>query len=63
MQSSQNTMVSRPRDSAKHSQALWPWIVMPVVVLVVFYILHFEVRPQGRTPELTPSTLGSGGSE
>lgn len=43
MKTSQNRVM--PRETAQHPQAaLWPWIVMPLVVLIVFYILHYVVR-------------------
>jgi hypothetical protein len=40
-------MISGPPPT-QSSQALWPWIVMPAVVLIVFCILHYDIRPLGR---------------
>jgi hypothetical protein len=51
-------MIPSSREPAQHSQALWPWIVMPAVVLIVFCILHFDVRRLG-SPADTPATVHS----
>jgi len=42
-----SSSLQAPRE---HPQAIWPWIVMPLVVLIVFCILHYDVRPLGHGP-------------
>lgn len=49
-------MLSTSRGSSQPAQALWPWILTPVIVLVVFYILHYEVLAR-HAPAPTASTL------
>jgi hypothetical protein len=34
-------------SEVERPQAIWPWIVMPLVVLVVFCILHYDLRGPG----------------
>jgi hypothetical protein len=46
IRSSDTAMLSSTPEASPQRQALWPWIVMPLIVLVVFYILHYDVRPQ-----------------
>lgn len=56
------------RDTSEpRQQAIWPWVLMPVVVLLVAYILnHFKdvaqnaAQAQGRSP---PTVTTSGTSE
>jgi hypothetical protein len=28
------------QDTPERRQAVWPWVLMPIVVLIVFYALH-----------------------
>jgi hypothetical protein len=37
---SSDTLVSAPPAANERRQAIWPFLVMPLVVLLVFYILH-----------------------
>jgi hypothetical protein len=56
-------MTSASSQSLPHQPtAVWPWIVMPAVVLIVFCILHYDVRPMGnvKVTDATPSSLSSG---
>jgi hypothetical protein len=32
--------MSTSHDSNERRQAIWPWILMPIVVLLVAYMLH-----------------------
>lgn len=32
------------------SQPIWPYLAMPAAVLIVFCILHFDVRSLGKRP-------------
>jgi hypothetical protein len=33
-------MMSTSHDTNERRQAIWPWLLMPVVVLIVFYTLQ-----------------------
>jgi hypothetical protein len=33
-------MISTMHDTTERRQAIWPWILMPLVVLLVFYTLQ-----------------------
>jgi len=33
-------MMSTSRDTNERRQAIWPWVLMPLVVLLVAYTLH-----------------------
>jgi hypothetical protein len=55
--------MSTSHDSNERRQAIWPWILMPIVVLLVAYMLHgFEdsaktsaAQTQSRSPASAPS--------
>jgi H+/Cl- antiporter ClcA len=48
IKTSQTAFSSGSRRAARENPtAIWPWIVMPLVVLLVFCILHYDVRPLG----------------
>jgi hypothetical protein len=47
-----------PQEPPHTAQPLWPWIVMPAIVLIVFCILHFDVRPRWSLAS-TPTTMHS----
>lgn len=53
------TSQSRPNPP---TTAVWPWVVMPAVVLAVFYILHYDVRDIGKSPVTGASGASSGSS-
>jgi H+/Cl- antiporter ClcA len=56
-------MMSGSSQSHPHQPpAVWPWIVMPAVVLIVFCVLHYDVRPMANphAAAATPSALASG---
>jgi hypothetical protein len=49
-----------PQDTNERRQAIWPWLLMPLVVLLVAYTLHnfqAEARSdaQGRTHAEAPA--------
>jgi hypothetical protein len=45
IKTSHEKLISSSREPAQqHPQALWPWIVMPAIVLIVYCILHFDVQ-------------------
>ena len=37
---SPETTMSTTRDTNERRQAIWPWLLMPLVVLLVFYTLQ-----------------------
>ena len=37
---SSETTMSTSHDTNERRQAIWPWILMPIVVLLVAYMLH-----------------------
>jgi hypothetical protein len=53
--------MSTSHDTNERRQAIWPWILMPIVVLLVAYMLHgFEdsaktsaAQTQSRSPAST----------
>jgi hypothetical protein len=51
-------------DTNERRQAIWPWILMPVVVLLVAYMLHgFEDSAKSAAnPSQTHSPAGAGAS-
>ena len=48
---------SNPRE---RRPALWPWLVMPLIVLLVFYAL-FRVHPRHPLPATHPPAASPGG--
>jgi hypothetical protein len=56
MQSSDTPMMPVSAQSQPHQPtAVWPWFVMPAVVLIVFCILHYDVRPLGNPKVMAPA--------
>jgi len=44
----------RRREARERRPAVWPWLLMPLVVLLVFYaLLRLHQRPEARAPETT----------
>ena len=42
---------------AHQPSAVWPFIVMPAIVLIVFCVLHYDVRSMGNHPaKVAPPT-------
>ena len=37
---SSETVMSTSHDTNERRQAIWPWLLMPMVVLIVFYMLE-----------------------
>jgi hypothetical protein len=33
-------MMSTSHETSERRQAIWPWLLMPMVVLIVFYVLE-----------------------
>jgi hypothetical protein len=50
--------VSASGQTGRRRNAIWPWLVMPLVILAVFTILH-NVRRSG-APNDQDSSFGSG---
>ncbi|HTD30222.1 MAG TPA: hypothetical protein VK650_01580 [Steroidobacteraceae bacterium] len=54
-------MAAKPRD---RRPAVWPWLVMPLIVLVAFYALYRVHQRPGNAPPptpMTPATSSGGG--
>jgi hypothetical protein len=51
-------LVSSRGPKALRRTAIWPWLVMPLVILALFVVLH-DVRPTAGAEE-QDSTFGSG---
>jgi hypothetical protein len=48
--------------ASERRPAVWPWLVMPLIVLLVFYALHRVQHPQrtaGALPAATPASVES----
>jgi len=51
--------VSPPRE---RRAAIWPWLLMPAIVLLVFYAL-FRVHQSAKTPAVSDPAPASRGAE
>jgi hypothetical protein len=47
--------------ASERRPAVWPWLVMPLIVLLVFYALHRVQHPPAAPTALPDVTGGSAG--
>jgi hypothetical protein len=50
--------ISAPGHSGRRRNAIWPWLVMPVIILALFAVLHNVRRAGGVLDQ--GSSFGSG---
>ncbi len=41
--------------------AIWPWLVMPLATLALYYGLHYGLRHERLLDDLTPAPAAHGG--
>jgi hypothetical protein len=55
--------MSTSHDTNERRQAIWPWLLMPVVVLIVFYTLHsFEHAAKSAAARAQVQAASGGGT-
>jgi hypothetical protein len=54
--------MSTSRDTHERRQAVWPWILMPIIVLVVFYTLQ-RFQDSARIATAVPQTHSANHSD
>jgi len=50
-----------PHDTNERRQAIWPWLLMPLIVLLVAYTLYnFKQTAKSAAPARTPAEETTG---